>query len=212
MVIAMRLPANFERYYQANYGSTVALLTFILGSQSEAQDVTQQAFARSLTRWPKSIGDNMSPELIRRIALRISADPGRRAWRLIRPGSRPAEPGQAEPGTRLGESLARLPLRYRQILALHYVAGLPAEQIARERVQPVSAVSARLATARRLLGPEPDAAEREQLAARARPFEGLQPPDVSVIMRRARRRTLRQAGASVAILAVIGTCAFLLSS
>ena len=48
----------------------------------------------------------------------------------------------------LVEALGHLPLRQRQVLALHYLADLPVEEIARDLAIPVGTAKSRLARAR----------------------------------------------------------------
>lgn len=152
---------EFEEFYAANYGKIVALITAVLGDRSEADDIAQEAFARALARWPK-VGEYELPEAwVRRVALRLAIDSGRRFRRtmralpLLRAMVRPAV-SQPEPLaiTPLGRALARLPLREREALVLHYVADMAVQQIAEDRGIRVSTVKARLAAGRRRLEQE----------------------------------------------------------
>lgn len=62
-----------------------------------------------------------------------------------------AEPGDSLTFTALGQALARIPLREREVLVLYYVADLPVEQIAHDRGIPAGTVKSRLAAGRRRL-------------------------------------------------------------
>jgi len=73
--------------------------------------------------------------------------------------SLPPEPGGALGLSPVGAALQRLPLTEREVLVLHYVAGLPVDAIAQERGLPPRAVKTRLAAGRRHL-------ERELTARR----------------------------------------------
>jgi DNA-directed RNA polymerase specialized sigma24 family protein len=72
---------------------------------------------------------------------------------LLRADGRPPapEPGESLAFTALGQVLARIPLREREVLVLYYVADLPVEQIAHDRGIPVGTVRSRLAAGRRRL-------------------------------------------------------------
>jgi RNA polymerase sigma-70 factor, ECF subfamily len=150
---------DFQQFYQASYGPTVAMVAAVTGSRHEAEDVTQEAFARALIRWPK-VRDYDRPEAwIRRVALHIAIDSSRRARRRIAASARVAaqrelpgpEPGDNIQYTALGAALMELPIRERQVLVLHYLADLSIEAIAAECGLPAGTVKTRLATGRRHL-------------------------------------------------------------
>lgn len=158
----MRQEAEFREFYEANYGPVVAMVTAVLGDRDQAQDVAQEAFARALARWSR-IGVYELPEAwVRRVALRIAVDFGRRLRRALRISVKLAAQRQtAQPGpgdslgfSALGGALRRLPVREREVLALHYLCDLPVEAIARECGLPLGTVKTRLAAGRRHLEAE----------------------------------------------------------
>jgi RNA polymerase sigma-70 factor, ECF subfamily len=150
---------DFHEFYQASYGRTVAMVAGIVGSRHEAEDVAQEAFARALVRWPRLRGYDLPEAWVRKVALRIAIDAGRRhrSWvaatlRLasLRPEQLP-EPGDDLKYTPLGSALLDLPLRERQVVVLYYVADLAVDAIARECALPIGTVKTRLAAGRRHL-------------------------------------------------------------
>jgi RNA polymerase sigma-70 factor (ECF subfamily) len=158
------LPADdeFEHFYQANYRRIVAVVAAVLGNTAEAEDVAQEAFARALARWPRISGYDLPEAWVRRVALRLAVDSGRRLGRIRRLTARLAAAAPAEAGsgayppdplqsTELTAALLRVPLRQREVLVLHYLADLPVEVIARERGVPPGTVKTRLAAGRRRL-------------------------------------------------------------
>ena len=158
----MRQDAEFQEFYEANYGRIVAMVAVVLGDRHQAEDVAQEAFARALTRWSRIGGYELPEAWVRRVALRIATDSGRRFRRAIRVSVKLAaqrqttepEPCDSLAFTALGAALRRLPLREREVLALHYLADLPVEAIARERGLPAGTVKTRLAAGRRRLEAE----------------------------------------------------------
>ncbi len=155
----MEQARDFEEFYAANYGKVTALVAAVIGDRNEADDVTQEAFARALARWIRLSRYDLPEAWVRRVALRLAIDSGRRLRRTLRtlPLLRAAErntepdPGTALTFTPLGRALTRIPLREREAIVLHYVADLSVEQIAHERGIGVSTVKARLAAGRRRL-------------------------------------------------------------
>ena len=158
----MRRDAEFQEFYESNYGRIVAMVAAVLGDRDQAEDVAQEAFARALTRWPRIGGYDLPEAWVRQVALRIAVDSGRRFQRAVKASVRLAaqrhvtepEPGDSLAFTALGAALRRLPIRERQVLALHYLADLPVAAIARECDLPVGTVKTRLAAGRRHLEAE----------------------------------------------------------
>jgi RNA polymerase sigma-70 factor (ECF subfamily) len=158
----VRHRGEFGEFYEANYGRIVAMTAALLGDRHEAEDVAQEAFARALTRWSRLAGYELPEAWVRRVALRIAIDSGRRrrraratAARLEAQRQSPGpEPGDAIGFTALGAALLRLPLREREVVVLHYLADLPVEAIARDCGLPPGTVKTRLAAGRQHLEQE----------------------------------------------------------
>lgn len=155
----MRQNNDFEDFYQASYGRIRALLLGVLGDRHEAEDAAQEAFARALARWPRLCTYELPEAWVRRVALRLALDSGRRVRRRLRlsvrlQGVRPVpQPGPDESVafSAVGRALLRLPLREREALVLHYFADMPTERIATECGVPAGTVKARLVAGRRRL-------------------------------------------------------------
>lgn len=164
----MRQHADFDEFYRANYGRMVAFIIAVIGDRIEAEDVVQEAFARALTRWSRVGGYDLPEAWVRRVALRIAADSGRRSRRAIGTTARLAalRPAQSTAPedylglTDLGRALKQLPLRHREVLALYYLADMSVDQIAMDRGLPQGTVKARLAAARHRL--EQELSERHE--------------------------------------------------
>jgi RNA polymerase sigma-70 factor, ECF subfamily len=150
---------DFHEFYQSSYGRTVAMVAAIVGSKHEAEDVAQEAFARALVRWSRLHGYDLPEAWVRKVALRIAIDAGRRHRNRVAAVLRlaslrtepPPEPGDDLRYTPLGSALLDLPLRERQVVVLHYLADLPVDVIAQECGLPVGTVKTRLAAGRRHL-------------------------------------------------------------
>jgi RNA polymerase sigma-70 factor, ECF subfamily len=146
---------DFDEFYASNYGRLVVQVFAVTGNLADAEDAVQEAFARASVRWGR-IGGYESPEAwVRRVALNLAFTGLRRARRLLEVLSRaPAQRLQAPlPADSLGlvEALKALPLPFRQVLALHYLADLPVERVAGELGIAVGTAKSRLARAREAL-------------------------------------------------------------
>ena len=146
---------DFDELYASNYGRLVVQVFAITGNLADAEDAVQEAFARASARW-RWIGGYASPEAwVRRVALNLAFTGRRRARRLLEVLSRvPAPPPVPPlPADSLGllEALKALPLPFRQVLVLHYLADLPVERVAGELSIAVGTAKSRLARAREAL-------------------------------------------------------------
>jgi RNA polymerase sigma-70 factor, ECF subfamily len=145
---------DFDQLYHANYGRLVVQLYAVTGSLAEAEDAVQEAFARASVHWGR-VGGYDSPEAwVRRVALNLAFTSMRRARRIVellaRTPPAPAPPLAAET-LEVVEALKALPLSFRQVLALHYLADLPVERVAGELGIAVGTAKSRLSRAREAL-------------------------------------------------------------
>jgi RNA polymerase sigma-70 factor, ECF subfamily len=221
--------AQFEEFYQASYGRTVAMVAAITGSRHEAQAVAQEAYARALSRWSRLRGHDLPETWVRRVALRLVADSGRRLPRKLVPAVRLAahrRPGDSEPAddpanTPLCKALLALPLHERQVIVLHYLTDLPVESVAAECGLPAGTVRTRLTVARRHLEQQlagrpgsgdaiQDSDLRDQFEEWAGPLRETTAPGVAALRRRIRHRTASIAAAAGSAVAVVGLVAGLL--
>jgi RNA polymerase sigma-70 factor (ECF subfamily) len=167
---------DFAEFYAASYGRVVALVAAIVGERQQAEDIAQEAFARALTRWPRIASYDLPEAWVRRVALRLTIDAGRRMRRAAsmsvrlaagQRGSRdPHDPHDPLVATALSIALMRLPLSQRQVLVLYYLADLPVEHIARDCGISVGTVRNRLAAARDRLERELKESDQEVPDAR----------------------------------------------
>jgi DNA-directed RNA polymerase specialized sigma24 family protein len=75
---------DFAEFYEASYRRMVALVAAMTGDRSQAEDIAQEAFARALTRWPQVARYDLPEAWVRRVAIRLTVDAGRRMRRAVR--------------------------------------------------------------------------------------------------------------------------------
>ncbi len=162
------LHADFAEFYRGSYPRIVGQLFVLTHDLHGAEDLAQEAFARASVRWRRLWSYGAPEAWVRRVAFNLAADQRRRGLRRARALARLGPPPQllaldAVPvEVDLARALARLPLRLRQVLVLHYVAELPVEEIAGQLRVPQGTVKSRLARGRAALAKHLD---RDRAAA-----------------------------------------------
>jgi RNA polymerase sigma-70 factor (ECF subfamily) len=145
---------DFDEFYAGNYGRFVVQLYAVTGSLPDAEDAVQEAFARASVHWGRVRGYDLPEAWVRRVALNVAFTGLRRARRRMEALTRAAPPPAPPlPGASLElvEALGRLPLPFRQVLILYYLADLPVERVAGELGIAVGTAKSRLARAREAL-------------------------------------------------------------
>ena len=145
---------DFDQLYLTNYSRLVVQLYAVTGSLAEAEDAVQEAFARASVHWGRVAGYDSPEAWVRRVALNVAFTSMRRARRVVELLARtpPAPAPSLTPETlEVVEALKALPLPFRQVLALHYLADLPVERVAGELGIAVGTAKSRLSRAREAL-------------------------------------------------------------
>jgi RNA polymerase sigma-70 factor, ECF subfamily len=146
---------DFAAFYASVFARLVGQLRVVTGDLQEAEDVVQEAMARASTRWARLQSYDVPEAWVRRVALNLAADRVRRGRRrlaalrrLVPPATQPAE--QVE-DLALLQALRGLSIGQRQVLVLHYLIGMPVQEVARTLRVPTGTVKVRLSRGRQAL-------------------------------------------------------------
>jgi RNA polymerase sigma-70 factor (ECF subfamily) len=146
---------GFEAFYAASYQRVVGQVYALLGDLAEAEDVTQDAFAKASFHWKRIAAYDQPEAWVRRVAFNQAYNSIRRARRwlvaLARHGPPAQVPAVSADRLDLHRALRRLAPRHREVLVLHYVAELPLDEVARQLRLPLGTVKSRLSRARNAL-------------------------------------------------------------
>lgn len=146
---------DFDAFYHATARQVVAHVYALCGDLAQAQDVTQEAYARAWQRWPKLASYDNPEGWVRTVAWRIAASWWRTTRRrLLARGLVAAESTRSGPSpdrVALIQALRQLPQAQRRVVVLHYVYDLPVAQIAVETAMPTGTVKVYLARGRAAL-------------------------------------------------------------
>lgn len=147
--------SDFDAFYRATATRVVHLVYATTGSLGLAQDSAQEAYARAWADWSRISRADDPLAWVRTVARRHAVSQWRkdqnRRKAYARHGETPALPGPSEDRVAVTTALAQLSAPLREAVALHYVADLSVEQIARETGAPVGTVKARLHRGRKQL-------------------------------------------------------------
>ena len=143
--------ADFESWYRAEATRLVRLLVRLGCPGEDAVDLAAEAFSRALHHWPRVSQMESPTGWVYRVALNLLRRTQRRKaieHRLLarRPAPLPAEPSP------VWDAVARLPLRQRTAIVLHYLLDLPTREVAALMGVKEGTVAATLTAARAALG------------------------------------------------------------
>ena len=158
---------GFDAFYAASYRRIVGQVFALLGDLQEAEDVTQDAFAKASFHWKRIAAYDQPEAWVRRVAFNEAYNSTRRARRWLAAMARHGPPAQvpavSPDRVDLHRALGRLTPLHREVLVLHYVAELSVDEVATQLRLPAGTIKSRLSRARRALA-EQLGDEREGVA------------------------------------------------
>ncbi|GAA1802879.1 SigE family RNA polymerase sigma factor [Luedemannella flava] len=142
--------SDFEAFYRGTAPRLMRFAYGLTGGLAEAQDFTQEAYARAWQRW-SALQKYENPEAwLRLVVTRLATDWWRRL--RVRRAEPPPEPDVVAPPDEelmiLVAALRTLPIDQRKALALHYLLDQSVADIAVEMSAPVNTVKSWLARGR----------------------------------------------------------------
>jgi len=154
----------FAQLYQESYRSLVLTAYALLRDMSEAEDVTQEAFAVAYGRRAR-VSRADSPEAwVRTVVVNLARRRWRRRAMLDRILRREADAPEEGFGEHLDlhAAIRALGHEYQAAVVLHYLADLPVDEVASILQIPVGTVKSRLSRARAALAEQLRAEEMDR--------------------------------------------------
>lgn len=145
-------PPSLRDVFTVSYARLVVQLYGVTGDLDEAEDLVQEAFVRAAAARRRFDAVDNPEAWLRTTAI----NQHRSRWRKLRNGQRararmiapPRDPEALEEHLEIITALRALPHAQREVIALHYLADLPVETIARELGIPAGTVKSRLSRGR----------------------------------------------------------------
>ena len=121
---------SFDGEFAGLYRAAYRVAFRLLGDRTEAEDVAQEALARTYVRW-RSVESYAAPFACR-VAANAAIDRARRRARMSSDAApdAPAPDAFAEDRVDLQRALRALPKRQREVVALRYLADQPEDAVA----------------------------------------------------------------------------------
>jgi RNA polymerase sigma-70 factor, ECF subfamily len=147
---------EFDEFYSASFQRVSVQLYAMIGNWDEAQECTQEAYARAWSH-RKTLDSSRYPEAwVRTTAYRLAVSRWRRKGRERRDPDRALHQEQtvAAPGpahVAVVEALKQIPEAQRRAVVLHHLCDMPVEEVAAEVGAPTGTVKARLSRGRAAL-------------------------------------------------------------
>ncbi|TDE00002.1 SigE family RNA polymerase sigma factor [Jiangella asiatica] len=147
--------ADFDEFYNATSRRVLHQMYAMTGNLADAQECTQEAYARAWQRW-KTVSQTTSPEAwIRTVAWRIAASRWRKTkngvMALVKHGAPSHTPSPDPDHVALVTALRQIPEAQRQAIVLHHLVGMSVDDIAHETGTPSGTIKARLSRGRAAL-------------------------------------------------------------
>ncbi|WP_207782869.1 sigma factor, partial [Phytoactinopolyspora limicola] len=119
---------EFDAFYHASNRRVLHQMYAMTGNLADAQECTQEAFARAWQRW-KTVSQANSPEAwVRTVAWRIAASRWRKTKNAITAMARHGAPDNTPPPNpdhvALVTALRQIPEPQRQAIVLHHLVGM----------------------------------------------------------------------------------------
>jgi RNA polymerase sigma-70 factor (sigma-E family) len=146
---------DFDAFYTASARRVIHHVYAVCGDLADAQDVTQEAYARAWQRWSTISGYDDPEAWVRTVAWRLAANRwrGMRRWLAarVRLGRPPVAPGPTPDRVALVAALRQLSEAQRRVVVLHYLYGLTVAEISTVTEMPTGTVKVYLARGRTAL-------------------------------------------------------------
>jgi RNA polymerase sigma-70 factor (sigma-E family) len=129
---------SLSHVFEVEYGRLVRLASLLVDTRDEAEEVMQEAFARTLAGWGRVRNKDDPTAYVRRTVVNLCHGRLRRRRPVRR--FRPDEPGvalsaeqtvqDADVAERVRAAVRRLPVRQRECVSLHYLLGHSVVEVA----------------------------------------------------------------------------------
>lgn len=147
--------AAFERFFEREWDGVYRPLAVTLGDPELARDATAEAMARAFEHWSRVQHYRNPAGWVHRVGLNWARSRFRHTRREVLGGkAEPTSPHWEPSDPAMSNALKRLPIKFRSVVVLRYLADWSQEQIADALGIPVGTVKSRVHRALSLLRKE----------------------------------------------------------
>ena len=153
----MRDPRDFDSFYLGTAPRVTSQVYAMVGNRADAEDITQEAYARAWQHWDKVSGYGNPEAWVRTIAFRVAVSSWRKAINRFRAQRRHGVPNElpgADPDyVAIVAALRRISPEQRRAVVLYHLVGLSIPEVAAETGVAEGTVRARLTRGRQAMAP-----------------------------------------------------------
>jgi RNA polymerase sigma-70 factor (ECF subfamily) len=146
---------GFDAFYTATNRRLLHQMYAMTSNLADAQDLTQEAYARAWQRWGAVSAYDDPEAWVRTVAWRLAASRWRKARNgvaaMLRHGPPEHAPEPSIDNVALVTALKEIPEAQRRAIVLHHLTGLSVTEVAHEVGAPEGTVKARLSRGRAAL-------------------------------------------------------------
>lgn len=160
---------EFGELYERSRERLAGQLYALTGDEHGAVDLVQEAFARTWARWDRIANYDDPEAFVRRVAFNLAKNQWRRVRRTLLRGSPPDRvqaPSDTTEHEDLVAALLTLSIHEREAIVLHYLAGQPIDEIAKDLGAPPGTIKSWLSRGRSHLAERLSVDDPEEMTRR----------------------------------------------
>ena len=143
------MQGDFEAFYLRHFRAIYRVCYAFMKNAQDAEDCTEDAFVKAMTSDVAFENERHERAWLTTTAMNICKDKRKHWWRQkVTPMEEETERAAPEPDREVTEAVMALPVKYKEVVWLHYYEGYQTDEIAQMLGSPPSTVRNQLRDAR----------------------------------------------------------------
>ena len=143
------MQGDFEAFYLRHFRAIYRVCYAFMKNAQDAEDCTEDAYVKAMTSDVACENERLERAWLTTTAMNICKDKRKHWWRQkVTPMEEETERAAPEPDREVTEAVMALPVKYKEVVWLHYYEGYQTDEIAQMLGRPPSTVRNQLRDAR----------------------------------------------------------------